>query len=60
MRWIFDGDIWSCEACGCDAPVPMFDEEQYTKWPFCPMCGAKMEEKHELKKFHPRSRQGIG
>ena len=44
-RWIRTGEDGYCSVCKCDMPMFRNDWEwEYTETPFCPNCGARMEE----------------
>ena len=45
-HWVWDtGDIYRCTACNEKAHVKEVMERPY--WPYCPNCGAKMDETDE-------------
>ena len=47
-RWIRTGEDGYCSVCKCD--MPMFRNDwkwEYTETPYCPNCGAKMDEVEE-------------
>lgn len=44
-RWIRTGEDGYCSICNCDMPMYKEDWEwRYLETPYCPNCGARMEE----------------
>ena len=42
-HWLGERGGYTCSVCGCEAP----EDGGYWASPFCPCCGAKMDEKND-------------